>query len=167
MPFSLSASFSQPLFTIFHVLVSGLPESSVLVSSERLNEVPLLQPNGKPAGIAILVSQKGGLAADDETMTKLLLDRNFLVLTVDLEKWRKELDQDTGDCTYFVSDLEGVAKEAQRMISVDAYMHPVVIGIGEGGVMSYASVADAPAATLAGAVLVDPISRPEDQIALL
>ena len=134
----------------------GSTGKELLVSSERLNDVPLLQPNGKPVGIAILVSQKGGLAADDDAMTKLLLDRNFLVLTVDLEKWRKELDQDTGECTYFVSDLEGVAKEAQRMISVDAYMHPVVIGIGEGGVMSYASVADAPAATLAGAVIVDP-----------
>lgn len=128
----------------------------ILISSERLSDVPLLQPNGKPGGIAILVSQRGGLAADDATLTNLLLDRNFLVLTVDLEKWRKELDQDTGDCTYFVSDLEGVAKEAQRMLSVDTYMHPVVIGLGEGGVMAYASVADAPAATLAGAVVVDP-----------
>ncbi len=134
----------------------GSSAKRILVSAERLSDVPLLQPNGKPTGIAILVSQKGGLGADDEAMTKLLLDRDFLVLTVDLEKWRKELDQDTGECTYFVSDLEGVAKEAQRMISVDTYMHPVVIGIGEGGVMSYASVADAPAATLAGAVVVDP-----------
>jgi len=134
----------------------GSSGKRIVVSSERLNDVPLLQPSGKPSGIAILVSQKGGLAADDETLTKLLLDRDFLVLTVDLEKWRKELDQDTGECTYFVSDLEGVAKEAQRMIAVDTYMHPVVIGIGEGGVMSYASVANAPAATLAGAVVVDP-----------
>ncbi len=128
----------------------------ILVSSERLTDVPLLQPDGKASGIAIVVSQKGGLAADDEALSKLLLDRNFLVLTVDLEKWRKELDQDTGDCTYFVSDLEGIAKEAQRMIAVDTYMHPVIVGIGEGAVMAYASVADTPAATLAGAVLVDP-----------
>ena len=134
----------------------GSAGKRILVSSERLNDVPLLQPDGKPAGIAILVSQKGGPGPDDEAMTKMLLDRNFLVLTVDLEKWRKELDQDTGECTYFVSDLEGVAKEAQRMIAVDTYMHPVVVGIGEGGVISFASVADAPAATLAGAVVVDP-----------
>ncbi len=134
----------------------GLSGKRILITSERLTDVPLLQPNGKPEGIAVLVSQKGGLAADDAALEKLLLDRNFLVLTVDLEKWRKELDQDTGDCTYFVSDLEGVAKEAQRVISVDTYMHPVVIGIGEGGVMAYASVADAPAATLAGAVTIDP-----------
>lgn len=128
----------------------------LLVSSERLSDVPLLQPSGKPSGIAILVSAKGGPGADEEALAKLLLDRSFLVLTVDLEKWRKELDLDTGDCTYFVSDLEGIAKEAQRMISVDTYMHPVVLGLGEGGVMAYASVADAPAATLAGAVSVDP-----------
>lgn len=133
-----------------------LPGKQLLVSSERLSDVPLLQPSGKPSGLAILVSQKGGLAADDETLAKLLLDRDFLVLTVDLERWRKELDQDTGDCTYFVSDFEGIAKEAQRMIAVDTYMHPVIVGIGEGGVMAYASVADTPAATLAGAVVVDP-----------
>lgn len=128
----------------------------ILVTSERLSNVPLLQPKGKPTALAILVSQKGGIAADDEALSKLLLDRGFLVLTVDLEKWRKELNQDTGECTYFVSDLEGIAKEAQRMISLDTYMHPVVIGIGEGGVMSYASIANSPAATLAGAVALDP-----------
>lgn len=134
----------------------GTSGKRILVSSERLSDVPLLQPAGKPAGLAILVSQKGGLAADDDTMAKLLLNRDFLVLTVDLEKWRKQLDQDTGDCTYFVSDFEGIAKEAQRMIAVDTYMHPVIVGIGEGGVMAYASVADTPAATLAGAVVIDP-----------
>ncbi|MEP7454968.1 AcvB/VirJ family lysyl-phosphatidylglycerol hydrolase [Phyllobacterium sp. SB3] len=133
-----------------------VPGKPILVSSERLNDVPLLQPSGKPKALAILVSQKGGLAADDNSLAELLLERDFLVLTVDLEKWRKELNQDTGDCTYFVSDFEGVAKEAQRMIAVDVYMHPVIIGIGEGGVMAYASVADTPAATIAGAVIVDP-----------
>jgi type IV secretory pathway VirJ component len=128
----------------------------ILVTSERLSDVPLLQPSVKPTGIAILVSQKGGIAADDEALSKLLLDRGFLVLMVDLERWRQQLNQDTGECTYFVSDLEGIAKEAQRMISLDTYMHPVVIGIGEGGVMAYASVANSPAATLAGAVVLDP-----------
>jgi len=150
---------SIALSAAFHVLPRfgfGPSGKRILISSERLNDVPLLQPAGKPTGIAIVVSQKGGLGTDDEALTKLLLDRDFLVLTVDLEKWRKELDQDTGDCTYFVSDLEGVAKEAQRQIAVDTYMHPVVIGIGEGGVMAYASMSDAPAATLAGAVAVDP-----------
>ncbi|MGH6861635.1 MAG: AcvB/VirJ family lysyl-phosphatidylglycerol hydrolase [Phyllobacterium sp.] len=142
-------------------IVSFLPSfggtgKPMFISSERLNDVPLLQPRGKPTGLAILVSQKGGLAEDDSRLARLLLDKDFLVLTVDLEKWRKELDQDTGDCTYFVSDFEGLAKEAQRTIAMDSYMHPVVIGIGEGGVMAYASVADAPAATLAGGVSIDP-----------
>jgi type IV secretory pathway VirJ component len=140
----------------FPKLGLGSSGDRILISSERLSDVPLLRPDGKPAGIAVLVSQKGGLATDDVALTKLLLDRKFLVLTVDLEKWRKELDQDTGDCTYFVSDLEGIAKEAQRRVAVETYMHPVVVGIGEGGVMAYASMADAPAATLAGAVVVDP-----------
>lgn len=132
---------------------SGRP---VLVTSERLTDVPLLQPSGKPKALAILVSQRGGLAAGDTKLAQLLLDRGFLVLTVDLEKWRKVLNEDTGDCTYFVSDFEGIAKEAQRMIAVDVYMHPVIVGIGEGGVLAYASVADTPAATIAGAVIVDP-----------
>ncbi|UGX86989.1 virulence factor family protein [Phyllobacterium meliloti] len=129
---------------------------NILVTSERLSEVPLLQPSVKPTGIAIQVSQKGGIAADDQALSKLLLDRGFLVLTVNLEKWRAQLNQDTGECTYFVSELEGIAKEAQRMISLNSYMHPVMIGIGEGGVISYASVANAPPATLAGAVALDP-----------
>ncbi len=137
----------------FRLRASGAP---VIVSSERLKDIPLLQPSGKPKALAILVSQKGGLAPDDNKLGQLLLDRDFLVLTVDLEKWRKELNQDTGDCTYFVSDFEGIAKEAQRVIAIDVYMHPVIVGIGEGGVMAYASVADTPAATIAGAVIVDP-----------
>ncbi|MCX8279346.1 virulence factor family protein [Phyllobacterium sp. 0TCS1.6C] len=134
----------------------GLRPNAVTVTAERLKDVPLLQPKGEVTGLAILVSQTGGPAADDRALADKLLDRGFLVLTVDLEKWRRELNQDTGDCTYFVADFEGLAKEAQRLVGGSTYMHPVIVGIGEGGVMAYASDADTPAATLAGAVIVDP-----------
>ncbi|MGX9182468.1 virulence factor family protein, partial [Mesorhizobium sp. BHbdii] len=53
-------------------------------------------------------------------------------------------------------DLEALSKAAIRAVGGSSYFHPVVAGIGEGGTLAYAALADAPAATLAGAVALEP-----------
>lgn len=113
-------------------------------------------PDGTVRGVAILVSDAGGLAPADAVLAADLTGRGLAVAAVDLSAWRRQLDAGDGDCVYLGSALEGLAKAAGRTLGLDNYFHPVVIGRGEGGVAAYAAVADAPAATLAGAVVVDP-----------
>jgi len=130
--------------------------AAVTVDGDQLENIPVLQPDSPPTGLVILVSDKGGIKKADRDVAEALKKRGLIVLPVDLEVWRKQLDADGGECVYLGSDIEELAKEAQRTLSLDSYFHPVVAGQGEGGTLAYAAVADAPAATVAGAVVLDP-----------
>ncbi len=127
------------------------------VSAERLTDIPVLLPRrGEPEGLAIVVSGRGGWSSREESFAEDLRKRGLAVLPVDLEDWREKLDAADGECLYLGSDLENLTKEALRTIGGEAYFHPVVAGIGEGGTLAYAALADAPDATLGGAVALDP-----------
>lgn len=126
------------------------------VSSERLNNISVLVPKGEPEGLVILLSGADGMGEREQAMTTRLLADDLIVLPVDLEVWRKELNKEEGDCMYVGADFEGIAKEAQRVLQSNKYFHPVVLGMGEGGTLAYAALADAPDATLGGAVALDP-----------
>jgi type IV secretory pathway VirJ component len=129
---------------------------SIRVSAERLVDIPVMVPRLEPTGLVILFSQRGGIGQRDRDLANALLDKGLIVLPVDLEKYRRKLNLADGQCMYLGSDLENLSKEAIRAIGGGSYFHPMIAGIGEGGTLAYAAVADAPAATLAGAVALDP-----------
>lgn len=129
---------------------------SIRVSAERLVDIPVEVPQQDPTGLVILFSQKGGIGQRDLDLATALTNKGLIVLPVDLEKYRKKLGVADGECMYLGSDLEALSKEAIRAIGGGRYFHPVVAGVGEGGTLAYAALADAPVTTLAGAVALDP-----------
>lgn len=131
----------------------AVPAASV--SSAPLRDIAVRAPGGEPQGIVILVSDAGGIAQADRDLADALLDRDLVVLPVDLEAWRSALNAQDGTCLYLGSAVEGLAKEAQRALGLTNYFHPVVAGRGEGGTLAYAAVADSPATTMAGGLSID------------
>ena len=125
----------------------GLGQATT-VSYENIANVRMRVPDGDPSGVAILISDIG--KAPDASLADALVQRGLVVLPVRLDDWLKRLQVDAEDCLYAGSDIEGIAKEAQRTLSLQDYFHPVVIGEGAGGLLAYAAVADSPSATMAG-----------------
>ena len=69
------------------------------------------------------------------------------------------------DCVDFFQDVEDLSRQVQAIHPSPFYNLPIVAGLGEGGAIAYAALAQAPIATLSAATSVDPtqtvdISRP-------
>lgn len=141
-----------------HAETARLAAGAERASYGNLANVPILQPDGDPRGLAVALSDRGGTGPADRALAEALRASGLAVLPVDTEQWLAALDGQAGpagECLYLGSDLEGIAKEALRTLELDTYFHPVVVGRGIGGTLAYAAVADAPAATLAGGVALD------------
>lgn len=128
----------------------------VRVSSAHFKDVPVEMPGGNPAGLALLISGAGGPGPTEQALSERLRRRGLMVLSLDLETWRTGLARDAGPCIRPMSDVEDLSKNLQRALKAKRYVHPVLVGVGEGGALAHAILGQALSATVAGGVALDP-----------
>ena len=123
----------------------------------NLGQVHQLNPVGAMRGLVVLFSDAGGWTSiPDDTAAALARD-GALVVGVDLPAYLARLDALSGKaCHNVVGDVERISRQIQRERGNASYLTPIVAGIGEGGALAPAMLAQAPAATIAGAISYDP-----------
>ena len=123
----------------------------------NLGHVHLVDPVGSMRGLVVLFSDAGGwTSVSDDTAAALARD-GALVVGVDLPAYLARLDALSGEaCRRDVGDIESISRQVQRERGNTQYLTPIIAGIGEGGALAPAILAQAPAATIAGAVSYDP-----------
>jgi type IV secretory pathway VirJ component len=125
------------------------PVAVRLREADRLGTVRLYTPAGRREGLVFLFGADQRAA---ERVAGLGLD----VVGVDLDAYLARLRSSDDGCHYLISELEDLSKRLQREQGAGAYRTPLLAGIGAGGTLAYAALAQAPAATIAGAAAVDP-----------
>lgn len=125
------------------------------VSAGRLQDIPVHAASDKPSAVVIYVSDRSGWGANDDASVAALVKDGDVVLGVDLARYAQALDADSGACLYVVGELTDLAQKAQRQLGIQSYLPPIVAGSGEGATFAYATLADAPANTLGGAIAID------------
>jgi type IV secretory pathway VirJ component len=134
---------------------SRAPEPEPL-DAGRLGRALLFRPAGAPRAFVFLVSDRGGFTPALGRAAGKLAERGTAVLGVDLDAYLRGLAASDDGCHYVVAELEALSQRLQRELGAERYRSPIVAGSGEGGTLAYAALAQAPAATLGGAVVVDP-----------
>lgn len=137
------------------VTVAMVPVHAVddkTVSFERLQNIRVLAPANAPGAMIIYVSDRSGWTAGDEQFVQALREDGSLVLAVDFKAYAQQLDAHDGECLYVVGELTDLGQQAQRLLGIQSYMQPIVVGSGEGATFAYATIADSPPNTLGGAV---------------
>jgi type IV secretory pathway VirJ component len=123
-----------------------------VIDAGRLGSLPLVLPDGEVQGIVFLFSDLTGWHADLERAADRLSGIGAAVLEVDLPGYLARLGaSDDQDCHYLISEVEGTSKRLQRELGLSHYESPILAGTGMGGALAYAALAQAPAATVAGA----------------
>ena len=79
-----------------------------------------------------------------------------LAVGVDTDAYLARVASSDPRCAQLVGDTEGFSRQVQREHSGAEYFFPIVAGVGKGGAVAGAILAQAPDATLGGAVSIDP-----------
>jgi type IV secretory pathway VirJ component len=125
----------------------------------RFGRVSIHQPTGEgAAGLFFLFSDRDGWNAALDRTARALARESAAVVGVDLPQYLRGLAASDDECHYLISEVEDLSKRVQRELGFAGYRTPVLAGIGAGGTLAYAALAQSPAATVAGAISVDPAS---------
>nr|WP_298093901.1 AcvB/VirJ family lysyl-phosphatidylglycerol hydrolase [uncultured Shinella sp.] len=116
----------------------------------------ILMPDDAPNGSVFLISGANGWGEDEDKEAADLVEKGVAVVGIDFPSYLKALQADDGDCVYMISDVESLAHQVQRAGGATSYNPPLIAGIGEGGALALAMIAQSPAATIGEAIAVDP-----------
>lgn len=117
----------------------------------RLGAVRLAVPE-RPKDLVFLFSEDRKVS---EEATRALVRLGAVVAAVDLRSYFEALDASDGECLYLLGEIEDLSHRIQRRLGFKEYRLPILAGIGPGAGLVYGALAQAPAATVAGAASVD------------
>ena len=139
---------------------------STTLDGGRLGTLELFAPEEPPTGFVFLFSDRDGPTRELRHTARELAQSGTATLLVDLRAYLKGLAASDDGCHYLISEIEELSKEQQRQLGAEGYHSPVLAGVGQGGTLAYAALAQSPAATVAGAVAVNPAENLATKVAL-
>ena len=122
----------------------------------RFGSVRIFASPSSTRAVAFLLSDGAGWT-DDWTAAAMRLARDgALVVGVDLPSYLHGLRASTDGCHYVIAEIEDLSHRLEREHGFDRYRAPLLVGVGAGGTLAYAALAQSPAATVDGAISIDP-----------
>ncbi|HXW29248.1 MAG TPA: bifunctional lysylphosphatidylglycerol flippase/synthetase MprF, partial [Xanthobacteraceae bacterium] len=144
-----------------------LPDRSLSLETNNLGAIHRVDPTGAMRGLVVLFSDAAGWSSVADVAATALAREGALVVGVDLPTYLLRLDSRPPEpCHIIVGDVESISRQLQRERGNSSYLTPIVAGMGEGGALASALLAQAPAVTIAGAVAYDPTPSVHTRIPL-
>jgi type IV secretory pathway VirJ component len=128
------------------------PVTSQSLSHGRFESFTVTAPTGTPRGFVLLLSGADGWTAAMAGMATRLAQQGAMVAGIDLRRFEGNLDRDGAQCVFPDGDLENLSHFVQAYYRLPTYLPPILAGLADGATLAYATLAQAPANTFAGAV---------------
>lgn len=122
----------------------------------RLGMVFVFTPARTPDALLFMFSDLHGWDAAYAGVARQIAGMGAVVVGVDLPQYLRNLAASKDGCHYVIAEIEDMSERLQRDLHFAGYQSPILAGIGAGGTLVYAALAQSPAATVAGAISVDP-----------
>ena len=135
------------LFVMVGILtVAGLATGAFLylfphLPAERTDTLGIAEvivPRTEPTGLVYLLSGGEGYGFWDRVKARRYAASGAVVVGIDTPATFAKAEKLPDDCVYFVSDVEQVSQNIQRVLDVDSYHSPVIAGSGLGGTFALA-----------------------------
>jgi len=136
-------------FSVLTIACTGGQES---LPFGRFGTVWLYRHSPRPTHVVLLVSGQEGWNPQMGMIAKALASRGALVAGIDLPRYLDALATAEEWCAYPGGDFEALSKFVQQKFSFPSYELPVLVGYGGGATLVYATLAQAPANLIRGAI---------------
>lgn len=123
------------------------------IDAGRLGRVGFVHPEADLSALAFVFADG---SPELDAAVRALAASGIAAVEVEFEQYRRQLAASDDGCHYVVAEIEALSQRLQRQLGAARYRSPILAGVGEGGALAYAALAQAPAATIAGAVSIDP-----------
>jgi type IV secretory pathway VirJ component len=144
------------------LLLATLPQTRALpaaaaqpvtIHTATFGTVTLYKPaQPEPASVALFVSGDGGWNLGVVDMARSLADSGALVVGIDVRSFLASMARSKAPCQPLAVDFELLSHQIQKQIGLKEYHVPVLIGYTAGATVVYATLAQAPIGTFAGAL---------------
>jgi type IV secretory pathway VirJ component len=133
--------------------------NSAPLEAGRFGEVRIFKAAGSPLGIVFVFGAAGGWSMADDAAATQLASAGAVVVGVDLPQYLRRLAGSGEPCLYLVADVEKLSRQVQRREAFARYAYPILAGVGDGGGLAQAILAQSTPDTIVGTVAVDPTNR--------
>lgn len=133
-----------------------LPPNAERIVHGRFSEVVVYQPQGQPHSFVLFLTGEEGWTPQAVATVQALVQKGAMVAGISLPRFRRTLEAQPGtDCEYIAGDFENLSHFVQAYYKLIDYLPPVVVGLGAGGALAYAELAEGTADATGGALLLD------------
>jgi type IV secretory pathway VirJ component len=135
--------------------VRGFAAQDVVESSlefGRFGKLALYAPPKEADQVVLFISGDGGWNLGVVDMARELASLDALVVGVDIRHYLKSLEDGQEKCGYPAGDFEALGQFVQKKLGYRQFHRPVLAGYSSGATLAYATLAQAPANTFAGAI---------------
>jgi type IV secretory pathway VirJ component len=122
------------------------------LSHGRFKDVAIYSPSTPAASFVLLLSGDEGWNSAADGLAERLSQQGAMVAGIDYPKFKAALEADGAECVFPDGDLENLSHFVQAYFHNSTYLSPLLVGIGSGGSMAYAMLAQAPKDTFAAAL---------------
>ena len=132
-----------------------LPANAERLSHGRFDTTAVYKPQGTPTSFVMFLSGGAGWTPAMGAWAQALVQKGALVAGIDTPAFVRMLErQPSTDCEYTAGDFENLSHFIQAYYKLPSYLPPIVMGYGPGATLGYANLAQGPADTFGGAVLL-------------
>ncbi len=124
----------------------------VLNYGAPFGDITLYTPAGKPRAVVLFLSGDGGWHLGVISMARHLVERNAVVVGLDVRRYLADIAAHRSACRYLAADFEALAHRVQRELGLTEYLVPLLYGYSSGATVAYATLVQSPPGTFGGAV---------------
>lgn len=131
------------------------PVTTQQLSHGRFAKFTVYAPHGSPRGFVLLLSGAEGWTPRLSELAMRLAADGAMIAAIDVAQLDAALEADPSSCVFPDGDLENLSHFVQAYYRLPTYLTPLLGGESAGGALAYATLAQAPDGTFAGAVSMD------------